>query len=54
MWGTVLALALWIATDPTRLVIVVVLMSRPRTRHNLLAYWLGGVVAGIACRPVHP
>jgi hypothetical protein len=48
MWGTVLALALWVATDPTRLVIVVVLMSRPRPRHNLLAYWLGGVAAGIA------
>jgi hypothetical protein len=47
MWGTVLALALWVATDPTRLVIVVILMSRPRPRHNLLAYWLGGVAAGI-------
>lgn len=48
MWGTILALALWLATDPTRLVIVVVLMSRLRPRHNLLAYWLGGMAAGIA------
>jgi hypothetical protein len=48
MWATMLALALWVASDPTRLVIVVVLMSRPRPRHNLLAYWLGGVAAGIA------
>ena len=46
MWGTVLALALWVATDPTRLVIGGVLMSRPRPRHNLLAYWLGGMAAG--------
>lgn len=48
MWGAVLAVALWVATDPTRLVIVVVLMSRLRPRHNLLAYWLGGMAAGIA------
>jgi Sap, sulfolipid-1-addressing protein len=47
MWGTVLALALWVATDPTRLVVGVVLMSRPRPRHNLIAYWLGGVAAGV-------
>lgn len=47
MWGTVLALALWIAADPTRLVIVAVLMSRLRPKHNLLAYWLGGLAAGV-------
>ncbi len=47
MWGTVLAFALWIATDPTRLVIVAVLMSRLRPKHNLLAYWLGGLAAGV-------
>lgn len=47
MWGTLLALALWIATDPTRLVIVAVLMSRLRPKHNLLAYWLGGLAAGV-------
>ncbi|BBY39869.1 membrane protein [Mycobacterium mantenii] len=48
MWGTVLALALWLSIDPTRPVIVMVMMSRPRPRHNLVAYWLGGVAAGIA------
>lgn len=47
MWGTLLVLALWIATDPTRLVIVAVLMSCLRPKHNLLAYWLGGLAAGV-------
>ena len=48
MWATVLVIALWVATDPTRLVVVVALMSRVRPRHNLIAYWLGGLAAGIA------
>ncbi|MEB4209236.1 GAP family protein [Mycobacterium sp. 94-17] len=47
MWATVLVLALWVATDPTRLVIVALLMSRLRPRRNLVAYWLGGLAAGI-------
>jgi len=47
MWATVLVLALWVATDPTRLVVVAALMSRVRPKHNLIAYWLGGVAAGI-------
>ncbi len=48
MWATVLVFALWVATDPTRLVVVVALMSRVRPKHNLIAYWLGGLAAGIA------
>lgn len=48
MWATVLVLALWVATDPTRLVVVVTLMSRARPKHTLIAYWFGGVTAGIA------
>ncbi|ORA14910.1 hypothetical protein BST14_12930 [Mycobacterium arosiense ATCC BAA-1401 = DSM 45069] len=48
MWGTLLAVALWVSIDPTRLVIGGILMSRPRPRHNLLAYWLGGLAAGLA------
>lgn len=48
MWGTVLRLALWLSIDPTRLVIGGILMSSPRPRHNLLAYWLGGLAAGVA------
>lgn len=48
MWGTLLAIAVWVSIDPTRLVIGGILMSRPRPRHNLLAYWLGGLAAGVA------
>jgi Sap, sulfolipid-1-addressing protein len=48
MWVTVLVLALWASIDPARLAIGVVLISLPRPLHNLLAYWLGGVAAGIA------
>jgi Sap, sulfolipid-1-addressing protein len=47
MWSTVLAIALWVSIDPTRLVIGGVLMTRPRPRHNLFAYWLGGLAAGV-------
>ncbi|OBH76980.1 hypothetical protein A5681_08145 [Mycobacterium scrofulaceum] len=47
MWGTVLPIALWLSLDPTRLVIGGILMSRPRPRHNLLAYWGGGLTAGL-------
>lgn len=46
MWGTLLAVALWVSLDPTRLVIGGV--SRPRLRHNLFAYWVSGLAAGIA------
>lgn len=48
MWGTVLPIAVWLSLDPTRLVIGGILMSRPRPRHNLLAYWWGGLTAGLA------
>ncbi|OBF57254.1 hypothetical protein A5756_09770 [Mycobacterium sp. 852002-53434_SCH5985345] len=47
MWGTVLPIALWLSLDPTRLVVGGILMSRPRPRHNLLAYWWGGMTAGL-------
>ena len=48
MWGTVLVFALLTANDPARLGIAVILISRPRRLHNLLAYWLGGMAASIA------
>jgi Sap, sulfolipid-1-addressing protein len=48
MWGTVLVMALWASIDPARLGIGVLLISRPRPVHNLFAYWLGGMTAGIA------
>jgi hypothetical protein len=48
MWGTVLVLALVAATDPVRLGIAVLLISRPRPMLNLLAFWFGGMAMGIA------
>ncbi len=48
IWGTVLALALVVAPDPTRLSIVALLISRPRPLANLLVFWLGGMASGTA------
>ncbi|MGA8546658.1 MAG: GAP family protein [Mycobacterium sp.] len=48
IWGTVLALALVVAPDPTRLAIVALLISRPRPLVNLLVFWLGGMASGTA------
>src|ERR1700758_3683149 len=48
MWSAVLALSLIAAIDPIRIGIVGLLISRPRPMVSLLAFWLGGMVAGIA------
>jgi hypothetical protein len=48
MWSAVLALSLIAAIDPVRIGIVVLLISRPRPMVSLLAFWLGGMAAGIA------
>ncbi|WP_123024706.1 GAP family protein [Mycolicibacterium stellerae] len=48
MWGTVLVFALVAATDPIRIGIAVLLISRPRPVINLFAFWLGGMVTGLA------
>jgi hypothetical protein len=48
MWSAVLALSLIAAIDPIRIGIVVLLISRPRPMVSLLAFWLGGMAAGIA------
>ena len=47
MWATVFVMALGMATDPLRMGMVFLLMSRPRPVPNLLAFWLGGMTAGI-------
>ena len=47
MWGAVLLLALGTAADPVRIGIAVLLVSRRRPMLNLLAYWLGGMAAGV-------
>jgi hypothetical protein len=48
MWATVLVFALMAATDPMRIGIAVMLISRPRPVANLFAFWLGGMVTGAA------
>ena len=48
MWAAVLYLGLAMVPDPVRLGIVVLLMSRPRSMLNLLAFWMGGMLAGIS------
>jgi hypothetical protein len=48
MWSAVLVLSLIAAIDPIRIGIVVLLISRPRPMVSLLAFWLGGMAAGIA------
>ena len=48
MWGTIVLLALMTAIDPVRVGITSLLVARPRPFVNLLAYWLGGMAAGIA------
>lgn len=47
MLGTVLVFALLAATDPIRIGIAVLLISRPRPLLNLLAFWAGGMVTGV-------
>ncbi|OHV04531.1 GAP family protein [Mycobacterium talmoniae] len=48
MWATVLVLALVGATDPVRMGVVLLLLSRPRPMRNLLTYWLGAMTIGVA------
>ncbi|QUR67330.1 GAP family protein [Mycobacterium spongiae] len=47
MWTMVLILGMGMAVDPVRLGLAVVMVSRRRPMVNLLAFWLGGIVAGI-------
>lgn len=48
MWGIVLLLGLSVAPDPVRVGMAMLLISRRRPMTNLLAFWLGGMTAGIA------
>jgi Sap, sulfolipid-1-addressing protein len=47
MWTTVMTLGVIMATDPIRLGLALVLVTRGRPLVNLLAFWLGGIAAGI-------
>jgi hypothetical protein len=52
MLATVLVMALGAATDPLRMGLVCLLMSRPRPVPNLVAFWLGGMTGGIGAAMV--
>jgi hypothetical protein len=48
MWGTVLFFALIAAVDPQRIGIAAILAGLRRPMHNLFAFWLGLMTAGLA------
>lgn len=48
MCSAVFVLSVLVALDPVRIGIVALVISRPRPMQNLLAFWLGGIVAGIS------
>jgi hypothetical protein len=47
VWSSVLGLALLLAVNPVRLGVILLMLSRPRPVQNLLAYWVGNLVAGV-------
>lgn len=47
MWNAVVYIGLVMATDPIRLGLALVLVTRRRPVQNLFAFWLGGVVSGV-------
>lgn len=48
MWGSLLVLALLTTINPVRIGIILLVLSRPRPMQNLLAYWVGAAVVGLA------
>ena len=48
MCSAVFVLSVLVALDPVRIGIVALVISRPRPMQNLLAFWLGGMVAGMS------
>ncbi|WP_454231824.1 GAP family protein [Mycolicibacterium fortuitum] len=48
MWGPLLLLALLFTVNPVRLGIILLVLSRPRPMQNLLVYWIGILVVGLA------
>lgn len=48
MWGSLLVLAVLTTINPVRLAIILLVLSRPRPMQNLLAYWVGAVIVGLA------
>ena len=48
MWPYVLMVGIGVFMDPTRLGLAAILMSRRQAVRSLLAFWLGGMLAGIS------
>ncbi|MEW2478183.1 GAP family protein [Mycobacterium sp. NPDC049093] len=48
MWGPLLLLAVLFTVNPVRLGIILLVLSRPRPMQNLLVYWIGILVVGLA------
>jgi hypothetical protein len=48
MWALLVVAGLGMAIDPVRLGLAVVMLSRRRPMLNLFAFWLGGIVSGVA------
>jgi Sap-like sulfolipid-1-addressing protein len=48
MWSSVVVLALLAALNPVRLGLALLVISRPRPVKNLLAFWVGCLIASIA------
>jgi Sap, sulfolipid-1-addressing protein len=47
MWMYVLCLGIGMQFDPVRIGLAAILMSRRRALVNLLAFWVGGMIAGV-------
>jgi hypothetical protein len=48
MWTIVVVCGLGMAIDPVRIGLAVLMMSQRKPFRNLMAFWLGGIVAGVA------
>jgi hypothetical protein len=48
MWYVVLVCGLGMAIDPVRIGLAVLMMSQRKPFRNLVAFWLGGMVAGVS------
>lgn len=48
MWTIVVVFGLGMAIDPVRIGLAVLILSQRNPFRNLLAFWLGGIVAGVA------
>lgn len=49
VWGSLLGLALLVGFNPVLLAVILLMVSRPRTLQNLLAYLVGGLIVNLVC-----